>query len=83
MTTENLPARPETMHILHEAQQNSTFEKILKFNKGVFICDGQELALGTKMIAHCVGWAKEWIKFQGGQFIERKIYRIARGDHIP
>ena len=83
MTTENLPARPEITNIAAEAQSGATFEKMIKFNKGVYLSDGQEVPLGTRVICHCVGWAKEWIKFQGGLFIERKIYRIARGEHAP
>lgn len=79
----NLPARPEITNILNESQANTTFEKIFKYDRGRYLCDGQEIKLGTKVVAHCIGWAKEWIKFQGGQFIERKIYRIARGERPP
>jgi hypothetical protein len=80
---ENLPARPEVTNILNEAQQNSTFEKMLKFNRGKYLCDDTEIPLGTKVVAHCVGWAKEWIKFKDSKFIERKIYRVARGERAP
>ena len=83
MSDTNVPVRPEVANILNEAQSNASFEKMMKFDKGRYLCDGQEIPIDTKMIAHCIGWGKEWVKFEGGQFIERKIYRISRGDKVP
>ena len=82
-STENLPARPEILNILNETRDNASFEKMLKFDRGKYLCDGQEIPVGSKFIAHCIGWAKEWVKFQDGQFIERKIYRISKGERPP
>lgn len=83
--SKNLPANPEIANIVNEAQRNSSFQKRLTFNgnSGVYMCDGQEVAHGTKVVAHCIGWAQEWIKFADRRFIENRIYRISRGDRVP
>ena len=86
MNTPNLPAAPETAeitNILNEARKNATFERMLKYEKGQYFCDKKEVPLGTKVIVHCIGWGKEWVKFKDGQFIERRVYRIGKGERIP
>lgn len=70
----------EAANIAEAAMADAGFQKMLKFKKGVYICDGQEVPLGTKMIAHALAWTKTWIKFVNQQVVDRKIYRIAAGD---
>jgi hypothetical protein len=79
----NLPMKDEASNIGDEAQRDAGFEKMLKFKKGIYYCDGEEIALGTKLIAHCVGWTKTWVHFVDQKVIERKIYRVARGEKAP
>lgn len=81
--SENLPARPEATNILNEANSEAGFEKMLKFKKGQYECDGEEIPLDTRMVAHAIGWAKAWIKFKDKQVVERKIYKVAQGQHAP
>lgn len=81
--TENLPARPEAEAILNEARNDAGFEKMLKFKRGNYTCEGEEVPLGTRMVAHCVGWAKAWIKFRDKQLVERKVYRVSRRERVP
>lgn len=81
--SETLPARPETTNILNEARNDAGFEKMMKFKRGTYESDGKEIAIGTRMVAHCIGWAKAWIKFRDKQLVERKIYRVAKGDRVP
>lgn len=80
---ENLPATPETTNILNAAQQDAGFEQMMKFKKGVYECDGVEIKVGTKMTAHVIGWTKCWIKFKDQKVVERKIYRVAKGEFAP
>ena len=55
---------------------------MLKFKKGEYFSDGEEVALGTTYIAHVVGWTKCWIKFKGCVVQDRKVYRVIRNE-IP
>jgi hypothetical protein len=70
----------EAANIANAAMSDAGFQKMLKFKKGIYICDGQEVPLGTQMIAHALAWTKTWIKFQDRQVVERKVYRIAKGE---
>lgn len=82
----NLPATQEISNLIKAAQKDSSgFQKRLTFNgnTGVYTCDGQEVQLGTKVIAHCLSWVQEWIKFVDRQFVEKKLYRVSNGEHIP
>ena len=79
----NLPAKDEIQNIADEAQQDAGFQKMLKFKKGDYICDGEEVPLGTKYIAHAVGWTKTWVHFEDQKVVERKNYRVARGEKAP
>jgi len=69
--------------IAEAAQADAGFDKLLKFKKGDYFCDGEEVPRGTRYIAHCVGWAKAWVKFKDGGMADRKIYRITSGERVP
>jgi hypothetical protein len=81
--TSNLPMKDEASNIGDEAERDAGFQKMLKFKKGIYICDGEEIDLGTKLIAHCIGWTKCWIKFVDQKVAERKVYRVAKGERAP
>ena len=48
----------EAENILNAAQKDAGFEKLLKFRKGDYFSDEQLVPLGTKYIAHVIGWTK-------------------------
>lgn len=78
-----LPAIQETSNIATAAAEDGGFEKLLKFKKGQYFCDGEEVPLGTQLTAHCIGWTKCWIKFKDGNVADRKMYRVAEGKRPP
>jgi hypothetical protein len=73
----------ELENIAAAAEQDAGFEKILKFKKGEYLIGEEEIPLGTEYLAHVVGWTKCWIKFADGEVVERKVYRVARGEQPP
>jgi hypothetical protein len=57
---------------------------MLKFKKpGVYILDGNEIPLGTVMIVHAQAWTKQWIHFVDSKPVEKRIYRVSRGEDAP
>ena len=68
----------EVENILGAAQEEAGFEKLLKFKKGDFFIGEELVPLGTKYIAHVIGWTRCWIKFVDDEVVERKTYRVAR-----
>lgn len=78
-----LPATQEAQNIANAAQEDAGFEKLLKFKKGEYSCDGEVVELGTQFTAHCVGWTKCWIKFKDGMVADRRMYRVADGRRPP
>ena len=81
--TSNLPAKDEIQNILDEAQKDVGFQKLLKFVKGHYICNKDEVPRSTKYLAHARGWAKTWVKFVDKKVVDRKTYRIFRGERVP
>jgi hypothetical protein len=82
-TTQPLPATVEADNIARAAEQDAGFEKLLKFKKGAYSCDGEDVKIGTQYVAHCVGWTKCWIKFVDGQVADQRMYRVADGKEPP
>jgi len=82
----NIPAvgnTQEAENILGAAQEEAGFEKFLKFKKGDFFIGDELVPLGTKYIAHVIGWTRCWIKFVDDEVVERKTYRVALGERPP
>jgi hypothetical protein len=82
----NIPAvgnTQEAENILGAAQEEAGFEKFLKFKKGDFFVGDELVPLGTKYIAHVIGWTRCWIKFVDDEVVERKTYRVALGERPP
>jgi hypothetical protein len=53
--------------------------KLLKFSKGHYLVGTEEIPVGKELIAHVEHWVRGWIKFKGGQLVERKVGRVADG----
>jgi hypothetical protein len=83
----NLPANPEANAIAEEAMQDAGFQKMIKFKRigdsSGYICDDKQLAIGTQMIAHCIGWTKTWVNFEDKQVKERHVYRVSHRERAP
>ena len=77
--TAHLPTSPGPHNIFQASQEDAGFERILKFKKGDYFCDGQEVALGTQFVAHAIGWTKTWVRFVDGTVTKREIYKIVEG----
>jgi hypothetical protein len=73
----------ELENIHAAAQEDSGFAKILKFKKGTYLINEDEIPLGTRYLAHAVAWTKCWIKFVDGEVADRKPYRVALGEKPP
>jgi hypothetical protein len=57
--------------------------RLLKHKKGHYFIRDEEIPLGKEYIAHCVGWAKEWVRFEAGQPTARLTYRMIDGKQPP
>jgi hypothetical protein len=73
----------ELDNLANAAMNDAGFQKMLKFKKGDYFCDGQEVERGTQMIAHCMAWTKVWVKFWDRKLAEKKIYRVVKGERAP
>ena len=67
----------------HEAMRGAGAQKMLKFRKGDYFCDNVEVAKGTQMIAHVIGWTKQWVKFVNRKPVERRTYRVFKKEVAP
>jgi hypothetical protein len=83
MTNELTTANREAENILTEAQADAGFQKMLKFKKGDYWCDNEEIPLGTVYLAHCKAWTKSWVHFEMKQVVERRVFRVALGERAP
>lgn len=79
----SLPISKEAQRIADEANQDAGFQSMIKFKKGLYYSEGEEVPLGHTYIAHAIGWTKCWIKFEGGQVADRRVYRVAAGEKAP
>ena len=64
-------------------QEDQGFQKLLKFKKGDYWCDNEEVPVGTEFVAYPAGLTKLWAHFENRQLVERKVYRSARGENPP
>ena len=79
----NLPAVSELDSMQIAADSESNMQTMLKFKRGRYYMGDEEVPIGTKFIAHPVGWTKCWIKFVYQQFVERRMYRVAEAARVP
>lgn len=67
--SQNLPAaadpalKSENAALREAASEDASFSKLLKYKQGEWWCDDVMVPLGTKFLAHCVGYTKTWLKF--------------------
>jgi hypothetical protein len=76
-------AKAEADRIGDAAQEEAGYEKLLKFNKGIYECGESIIPQKTRFVAHCVGWVKCWIKFVDKKCVDRKMFRVADGKRVP
>ncbi len=79
LTTQNL----EIKNIADAARDDAAFEAFLVFKKGDYSIDGEEVPVGSEFTAHPEAWVKVWRKYDGERLTERRVYRIAKGEHAP
>lgn len=73
----------ELDYLAAAAMRDAGSQKMLKFVKGDYFCDGKEVERGTQLIAHVVGWRQDWVKFWDRKRVERRMYRVTRGEIPP
>lgn len=79
----NLPLTQEASAIASAANEEGGFETLLKFKKGYYSCGGEDVAMGTEYVAHCIGWTRCWIKFENQQVVDRKMFPVRDGKRPP
>jgi hypothetical protein len=57
--------------------------KILKFQKGKYYVADDEIAVNSGMIAHVTQLARGWVKFKGGELVDRRIGKVVDGFIVP
>lgn len=78
----------EVRNIGEQANTDAGLMQMIKFKKdgevSTYQSDGREIPIGTRMIAHAVGWAKQWVHFVDQKPVERKTYRMRiKGEIAP
>jgi hypothetical protein len=75
---------PETARFLAVAQdiQATSNPRLIKFVKGDY-CIGEENVGGRQYIAYVRQLARGWVKFRGGECVERRIGKVEDGFKIP
>ena len=73
----------DTENVLIAAQEDAGFDKILKFKKGDYFIGEQKVPLLTEYLAHPEAWTKCWTKFEDNKIVDRRLYRVARGEKPP
>lgn len=67
-------------NVLAAASEHAGPEKLLKFKKGEYFQSLESVPLGTEFIAHPEAWTKGWFKFSENTVVDRRLYRVARGE---
>ena len=73
----------EADNILTASQEDCGFEKLLKFKKGKFYVQDDEVPLGTEYVAHTNQWTYCWIKFIDDKVADRRMFKVAEGIAPP
>lgn len=66
-----------------EAQNDSGFQKMLKFVKGDYKIDDEDVPVGTVYLAHTAAWTKTWVHFVDKKVVERRVYRMINSERAP
>jgi hypothetical protein len=88
MTQENenrkLTTRSAEIENIETAAQEDAFDKFLNFRKGDYFIGEEEVPPDTDdYLAFAKAWTKIWIKRVDGKIVERKPYRVAKGERAP
>ena len=75
--------KTEIDFLLAAAEKAASFEKILKFKKGTYEINDEEVPLGTEYLAHTTAWSRSWVKFLDGNLVEKKVYSVAKNEEPP
>jgi hypothetical protein len=73
----------EVENIEETARGEASFDAFLLFKKGDYSIDEVKVPLGTEYFAHPEAWVKLWRKYDGEQVVERRVYRVAKGEKPP
>jgi hypothetical protein len=73
----------EVRNIGREAETDTGFQQMIKFKKGEYWSNEEEIALGTRFIAHCLNWTKSWVHFENRTVVERRNFIVAKGQKAP
>lgn len=69
--------------LANEARRVVGVMKMLKFRKGDYFCDNVEIERGTQMVAHVMGWVRQWVKFIDKKRVESYTYEIFKKQSAP
>jgi hypothetical protein len=81
--TTTLPAAHETEVNNLLGATKDVHQKLLKFKKGKFYIQDEEVPIGTEYVAHPSQLTLCWIKFSGGQVVDRRLGKAADGYRPP
>jgi hypothetical protein len=73
----------EARNIGREADTDTGFQQMIKFKKGEYWSGEEEIPLGSRFIAHCIGWTKSWVHFENRTVVERRNFSVAKGERAP
>ena len=80
----NLPAPISSNPWLEAASEAGTdVGRLLKYVKGKYEIDGNEIPLGTEFIAYIDQLARAWNRFDDDKLAEQHIIKIASGQKLP
>ena len=83
MTKDLATQNDEAQAIANEAEADAGFQAMIKFKKGEYWSNEEEIPLGTQFIAHALSWTKSWVHFENRTVVERRNYRVARREKAP
>lgn len=82
--TNEIAIKNETQLLLAAAEEEgSGVGRLLKYSKGHYFANEDEVPIGTKLIAHTRQFTRGWVKFVGGRLVEQKIGRVIDGFALP
>jgi hypothetical protein len=85
MASEVVTQKPAGELLMQAAEElgGGNIGKILKFQKGKYYVGDDEIAINSEMIAHITQLARGWVKFRGGELVDRRIGKVVEGFIVP
>ena len=83
--SDNLPQNQSGDNWLSRVQEaaGGPAGRRLKFRKGTYFVDGNEIRTGSEAVAFIDQMARQWIKIKAGDVVERRIYKFASPEPCP